>query len=96
MALKASRCPRFGESGFDGFPTALWFGFWRRRGTPSGVIAKLNAAENARLRSADTQAAITKLGMQPRPLSVQEFRAILADEARRWQAVIREAGVRLE
>ncbi len=56
--------PTFRESGYDGFPDYLRFGLFAPKGTPAGVIAKINAAENARLKSADMRDAITKLGLE--------------------------------
>jgi tripartite-type tricarboxylate transporter receptor subunit TctC len=88
--------PTLHESGIDGFPTAIWAGLLAPAKTPSDVIAKLNAAENARLRSPEIQAAIAKLGSQTRVLSPQEFAAVLADQVRLWEAVARETGVRLQ
>jgi tripartite-type tricarboxylate transporter receptor subunit TctC len=64
--------------------------------TPEGVIGKLNAVVNARLRAANMQAALAKLGLDARMLSPQEFGAVLADEMRLWQAVVQETGVKLE
>jgi tripartite-type tricarboxylate transporter receptor subunit TctC len=64
--------------------------------TPEGVIGKLNAVVNARLRAANMQAALVKLGLDARMLSPQEFGAVLADEMRLWQAVVQATGVKLE
>jgi tripartite-type tricarboxylate transporter receptor subunit TctC len=88
--------PTFRESGLEGFPPAIWFGLLAPAGTPPGVIVKLNAAENARLRSPEMQASIARIGLQPRVLTPQEFAAVLADEVRLWKAVVDEAGVHLE
>jgi tripartite-type tricarboxylate transporter receptor subunit TctC len=88
--------PTLRESGFDGFPAAIWFGLLAPAGTPPDVIAKLNAAVNARLISADMQAAIARIGLQARPLSVPAFKTVLGDEVRLWETVRREAGVSLE
>ena len=60
------------------------------------MIAKLNAAENVRLKSPETQAAIAKLGLEPRVLSPQGYASVLTDEVRLWKAVVSEAGVHLE
>jgi tripartite-type tricarboxylate transporter receptor subunit TctC len=76
--------PTFRESGLEGFPTAIWFGLLAPVGTPPSVIAKLNAAENARLRSPEMQASIARIGLQPRVLTSQEFAAVLADEVPLW------------
>jgi tripartite-type tricarboxylate transporter receptor subunit TctC len=88
--------PTMQESALEGFPTAQWFGLLAPAGTPGGVIGKLNAALNARLSAANTQAALAKLGIDARVLSPQEFGAVLADELRLWQAVVQETGVKLE
>jgi tripartite-type tricarboxylate transporter receptor subunit TctC len=88
--------PTIRESGFDGFPTAVWFTLMAPAGTPPDVIAKLNAAENTRLKAAETQAALAKLGLETRVLSPQALASVLADEARLWKAVAQETGVHLE
>ena len=65
-------------------------------GTPADVILKLDAAETARLRSPEIEAAVAKLGMQMHPLSPQDFINELGDQVRLWKAVITEAGVHLD
>ncbi len=88
--------PTLRESGLDGFPTTLWFALMAPAATPRDVVAKLNTAVNAGVRTAETQAAIAKLGLQPRSLSAQEFAAVLGKEVPLWDAVAREANVHLE
>ena len=88
--------PTFSESGLAGFPPVILFGLLAPAGTPPAIIAKLNAAENARLNSADTQAAIAKLGMYPSIMSAQLFAKELGDQVPLWKAVVPEAGVHLE
>ena len=88
--------PTLRESGLDGFPTAVWDGLVAPARTPPDVIAKLNAAENARLTSPETVAAIARLGAQVRPLSPQQFGDVLADQVRLWKAVVDEAGLHFD
>jgi tripartite-type tricarboxylate transporter receptor subunit TctC len=88
--------PTLHESGFDGFPELLWFGLFAPAGTPSAIIAKLNAAENTRLKSTEIQAAIAKLGSETHALSPQEFGAVMDEQVQLWEAVAREARVRLD
>jgi tripartite-type tricarboxylate transporter receptor subunit TctC len=88
--------PTMRESGFEGFPKALWFGLLAPAGTPTGVIGKLNAAINARLRAPETRAAITRLGLDARLLTPEEFGAVLADDVKLWRQVTEESGVKLE
>jgi tripartite-type tricarboxylate transporter receptor subunit TctC len=88
--------PTLSESGLGGYPADLWFGLMAPAGTPAPVIAKINAAENARLKAPEVQAAIQKLGMQPRIMSAQEFGDVLREQATLWDAVARETGVKIE
>jgi tripartite-type tricarboxylate transporter receptor subunit TctC len=88
--------PTMRESGFDGFPTTLWFGLLAPSGTPESVIATLNAAVNARLNAPETRAAVNKLGLDAHALTPQEFGAVLSDSFKLWQKVTEEAGVKLE
>jgi tripartite-type tricarboxylate transporter receptor subunit TctC len=88
--------PTFRESGFDGFPALLWFGLFAPVGTPAGVIAKINAAENAHLKLPETQAAVANLGLEAQPLSPKEFGAVMSEQVQLWDKVAREAGVRLD
>src|SRR5262249_57910041 len=68
--------PTMHESGFDGFPSEVWFGMVAPVATPAPIIAKLNAATNDVLKSADTQASFAKLGINPVIGSPQHFPAI--------------------
>ncbi len=86
----------FREAGLAGFPGEVLFGLMAPAGTASDVILKLDAAEDARLRSPEVAAAVAKLGMQMHPLSPQEFIDQLGDQVRLWKAVIAEAGVHLD
>jgi tripartite-type tricarboxylate transporter receptor subunit TctC len=88
--------PTLHESGFDGFPSEIWFLLMAPADTPGDVIAKLNAAENARLKSPETRAAIARLGLEARPLGVEAAAAVISEEARLWRAVVAETGVKLE
>jgi tripartite-type tricarboxylate transporter receptor subunit TctC len=86
----------FAEAGLDGFPPVVLFGLLAPAGTPPNVLAKINAAENARLRSPDMQAAIAKLGLNPNVMSERAFAKTLGDQVGLWQAVVKEAGVHLD
>lgn len=86
----------FREAGLGGFPGEVLFGLLAPAGTPPDVILKLDAAENARLRSPEVGSAVTKLGMQLHPLSPQDFINELSDQVRLWKAIIAESGVHLD
>ena len=88
--------PTFRESGLDGFPPQIVFGLLAPTGTPPSIIGKINAAENALLKTPETQAAIAKIGLNPLVLSPQGLGKALGDELHLWRAVVSEAGVHLD
>jgi tripartite-type tricarboxylate transporter receptor subunit TctC len=86
----------FREAGLGGFPGEVLFGLMAPAGTPADVILKLDAAEDARLRSPEVEGAVAKLGMQTHVLSPQDFINELGDQVQLWKAVVTEAGVHLD
>lgn len=88
--------PTMRESGFDGVPAYLWIGLLAPVHTPTAVVEKLNAAMIEGMKTPDVLASIAKLGLEARALTPQEFTARMADEARLWEAAVKESGVRLD
>jgi tripartite-type tricarboxylate transporter receptor subunit TctC len=88
--------PTFRESGLPSFPTEYHFGLMAPAGTPQNVVAKINAAANALLKSREMQAALAELGLQTRPLTLEEYKNALSEDLRKWKTVIDEAGVHLD
>jgi tripartite-type tricarboxylate transporter receptor subunit TctC len=64
--------------------------------TPAAIIARLNSAINEGLKSTALEAAFTKLAVEPRTGSPEDFAAFLARERERWSVVIKAAGVKVE
>src|SRR5262245_43669980 len=90
---QAPEIPTMSESGFPGFVSVSFTGLVAPAGTPVEIVARLNAAVNESLAAPDVQATLTKLAVEPRPGSPQEFAAFLAKERERWEAMIRAAGL---
>jgi tripartite-type tricarboxylate transporter receptor subunit TctC len=88
--------PTLHESGFDGIPSYLWLGLLAPARAPAAVIDKLNGAVNEGLSSPEMRASIAKLGMETRSMTAGEFAALLADEARLWEAAVNESGVKMD
>ncbi len=64
-------------------------------GTPASIVAKLNAALNEGLASAEIQKTITNLGSEAKPNSPAEFAAYIAAQNRKWVDVGKAAGVQV-
>jgi tripartite-type tricarboxylate transporter receptor subunit TctC len=88
--------PTLAEEGFD-MNFANWFGLVAPAGTPAAVVQRLAAESAAALKSADTQAALKKLGLDIFPATPPaEFQKFLEAEMTRWGGVIRGAGIKAE
>jgi tripartite-type tricarboxylate transporter receptor subunit TctC len=83
--------PTMAEAGIDKFIGSYWNGVLVPAGTPQPIIEKLNAVINQGLRSREAQASITRLGMEPRLGSPQDFAKLIAQEHQHWAAVARAA-----
>ncbi len=88
--------PTMMESGVDGFMVTSFEGVVAPAGTPPAIVARLNAAIDDSVASADLQARFAQLGIQPNTGSPQEFAAFLASENRKWAAIVADARIGAE
>jgi tripartite-type tricarboxylate transporter receptor subunit TctC len=88
--------PTMMESGVDGFMVTSFEGVVAPAGTPPAIVARLNAAINDSVASADLQARFAQLGIQPNTGSPQEFAAFFASENRKWAAIVADARIGAE
>jgi tripartite-type tricarboxylate transporter receptor subunit TctC len=66
------------------------------QGTPAAVVQKLSAALRAAVKSRDVEENFAKQGASPAPSSPAELGAQIAEEVKRWAAVVKDAGIVLE
>jgi tripartite-type tricarboxylate transporter receptor subunit TctC len=88
--------PTMNEVGIIGFPSEVLFGLLAPAGTPVAIIQQLNRAVNEGLQSAEVRASLEAVGVEARLGTAQEFAAALATQAREWQTVIDETGIKVE
>jgi tripartite-type tricarboxylate transporter receptor subunit TctC len=88
--------PTMAEYGFGEFRSSFWTGIVAPAGTPPGIVAKLNAAVNGLLKSADMRATLARLGVEAKPGTPQEFAAFIASETEKWSAIAERAGIRID
>jgi tripartite-type tricarboxylate transporter receptor subunit TctC len=88
--------PTMNEVGILGFPSEVLFGLLAPAGTPVAIIQQLNRAVNEGLQSAEVRSSLEAVGVEARLGTAQEFAAALAAQAREWQAVIDETGIKVE
>jgi tripartite-type tricarboxylate transporter receptor subunit TctC len=88
--------PTLVESGFPDFTIDAWAGVVAPAGTPAPVVAKLNAAITAGLRSAEAKTALDRFSSIIKTSSPAEFGAFIADQGKRWGELVKLAGAKIE
>jgi tripartite-type tricarboxylate transporter receptor subunit TctC len=85
--------PTMIESGFPDFLSNNWTALVAPAKTPDAVIAKLNSAVNDALKRNEVRSALEKLGFEAKGGPPQALAQLLANDARRWTAVAKAAGL---
>jgi tripartite-type tricarboxylate transporter receptor subunit TctC len=88
--------PTMRECGFENFPSETWYGLLAPVGTPAPAIDKLNAAVNEVLKSPALRTSLAKLGIDAKARTAQQFGAVLADQAEKYDAIVRTTGIKVE
>jgi tripartite-type tricarboxylate transporter receptor subunit TctC len=77
-----------------GYEASAWYGLGAPKGTPAGVIDKLNKTMNAILADPKTKERFTEIGGSTLPGSPADFAKYLADETEKWGKVVKFAGIK--
>jgi tripartite-type tricarboxylate transporter receptor subunit TctC len=88
--------PTVSEAALKGYEANTWGGILAPAGTPKDVIAKLNAAINAALKTEDVQAKLTGAGIQIQGGTPEQFAAVIQSEIEKWGKVVKDAGIQPE
>jgi tripartite-type tricarboxylate transporter receptor subunit TctC len=87
--------PTIGET-VPGYEASVWYGIAAPKGTPPGIVEKLNQAVNAVLADPKLQARLAELGGEPMPLTPAEFGRLVAEETEKWAKVVKFSGARAD
>jgi len=88
--------PTFGELGIKGMEISLWYGLAGPAALPQPIVQRLNAELAKILKSDEVRENFAKQGATAAPGTPQELGTLIADETRRWAAVVRDAGIKVE
>jgi tripartite-type tricarboxylate transporter receptor subunit TctC len=86
--------PTVAEAGVPGYASVPWYTVSTAKGVPAAIVAKLNAAFDAAVKSPDLAQRWDKLGVLPLGGTPQEAAARNQLEHARWSAVIEAAGLK--
>ena len=77
-----------------GFEASTWYGIGAPKGTPAGVIGKLNQAIDEALADPKIKARFAELGDIATPMTPAEFGKFIATETEKWSKVVTFANVK--
>jgi tripartite-type tricarboxylate transporter receptor subunit TctC len=92
----APELPTISESGVAGFESSAWDGVLAPAGTPEPVVAKLNAAIRSALADAELVETLKSRGARPVAGTPQEFAQHIVESTRKWAAVVKASGARID
>jgi tripartite-type tricarboxylate transporter receptor subunit TctC len=85
--------PTVGES-VPGYELSAWYGLGAPKGTPAGIIERINKEVSASLADPGLKSRIAEFGGAPFELTPAEFGKFIADETEKWSKVIRAANIK--
>ncbi|HEX6005928.1 MAG TPA: tripartite tricarboxylate transporter substrate binding protein [Burkholderiales bacterium] len=88
--------PTLSEAGLKGFEVSNWTGVFAPAGTPSAIIAKLNAEIVRIMRLPDVQERLPRQGLTFVPGTPQQFAAFVRSEKDKWGALVKAVGARVD
>jgi tripartite-type tricarboxylate transporter receptor subunit TctC len=88
--------PCAGELGLPDYTVTTWYGLWAPKGTPADVIARI--ADEMKRSSASDELKISwaSNGAEFGNLSPQQFGSFVSNEVKRWAAVVKASGAKLD
>ena len=88
--------PTLAEAGVPGFEMTTWYAVYVTAGTPSDVVARLQAELARIVALPDVQAKLRGLGGEPGTMSAGQFARFNVQEYERFGRLIREANIKPE
>lgn len=85
--------PAASEAGLPGFEASVWYAMLAPTGTPAPVIAKLNAATNDFLKTAQAKELFEKLGIDVAGGTPNDLRTFVSSEIEKWAPIIKSANI---
>ena len=95
----APNVPTAAEAGVPGLYVSTWHGFWAPKGTPEGIVARLNAAALAAMADPAVRKRIADLGMDLPPVEMKTpaaFAAFHKAEIEKWFPIVKASGIKAE
>lgn len=84
------------ELGIAGVDAGVWFGMVVKAGTPDAIVARLNEATVKAINSPEVNKRFTDNGLEPMPMTPQQFGGFLEREIKRWVPLVKASGASVD
>ena len=84
------------EQGLPDYETSTWYGVFAPAATPQGILARLNAELVHIAAGAEVRERFANQGGEARASTREAFNALINRDLRRWESVVKAAGLRAE
>ena len=88
--------PTAAEAGVPGYEVSTWYGIWAPKDTPKEVVDKMTAEITKALNSPELKTAWTNNGSDTPNLTGDAFGKFVSAEVKRWAAVVKASGAKLD
>lgn len=88
--------PTVAEFGYKDFSVVSYYGIMAPAGLPQPVLVRLNTDLNKILQRPDVRTALLGQGLEPSPVSAEEFGALIKADIQKSRAIIANANIKVE
>jgi tripartite-type tricarboxylate transporter receptor subunit TctC len=88
--------PPLSSLGFGEMEVDMWYGVMAPKGTPDSVVQTMNRELKDILALPEVRTAFELQGMSPAHSSPEEFAELIRKDAQRWEALIKEQGIKAD
>jgi tripartite-type tricarboxylate transporter receptor subunit TctC len=88
--------PSAAEVGLPDYTVTTWYGLWAPKGTPADAQVRIVEEVRKALQSDELKAIWATQGAEFPDYSPQQFGAFVNDEVKRWAAVVKASGAKME
>jgi tripartite-type tricarboxylate transporter receptor subunit TctC len=76
-----------------GYDVQTWIALGAPKGTPDAIVQKLNATARASFADSETKEKLNKVGLDVRPSTPEETKALVAEQVVKWKKVVADAHI---
>lgn len=88
--------PTAAEAGLPGYEVSTWYGIWAPKDTPKEIVDKMTAEITKALNSPELKTAWTNNGSETPNMTGDAFGKFVSSEVKRWAAVVKASGAKLD